>query len=99
MLALLPPHAADAPKPAKPNILVIFTDDLDFEEVAGLAKYGDAALAGKPRAKAQVPLTPNRRLSERHGHDDQGRPVVVLGSGEASRLVCGASRRLVLPDR
>ena len=50
-------HAADAPV-KKPNILVIFTDDLDFEEVNALADYGNAALAGKPPGKAGRPLTP-----------------------------------------
>jgi arylsulfatase A-like enzyme len=43
-----------------PNILVIFTDDLDFEEVNALSQYGDAALAGKPAAQPkQTVLTPH----------------------------------------
>lgn len=50
-------QAADAPV-KKPNVLVIFTDDLDFEEVNALADYGNAALAGKPPGKAGRPLTP-----------------------------------------
>ena len=50
-------QAADAPV-NKPNILVILTDDLDFEEVNALANYGNAALAGKPPGKARRPLTP-----------------------------------------
>lgn len=52
--------AGNQPKPnANPNILVIFADDLDFEEVAELAPFGDASLAGQTRARTQLPLTPN----------------------------------------
>lgn len=51
--------SAPAAPPSKPNILVIFTDDLDFEEVHALAPLGDAALAGMKPAKARQALTPN----------------------------------------
>jgi arylsulfatase A-like enzyme len=51
--------ACSAAPVAKPNLLVIFTDDLDFEEVGALAKYGDAALAGNAHRREAKPLTPN----------------------------------------
>ncbi len=49
--------AAAASSP--PNLLVIFTDDLDFEEINALAPHGDAALAGVQPAAAGRPLTPH----------------------------------------
>jgi arylsulfatase A-like enzyme len=52
-------HAADASKPVQPNILVIFTDDLDFEDVGSLARFGDAARAGKSAPKRKPVITPN----------------------------------------
>lgn len=55
---LLPLAALRAADVAKPNILVIFTDDLDFEEVGALVKFGDAALAGRKRSE-KPPLTPH----------------------------------------
>lgn len=47
--------------PSKPNILVIFTDDLDFGEVHALAAFSDAALAQSEKAGNKKPpvLTPN----------------------------------------
>jgi hypothetical protein len=32
---------------AKPNILFIFADDLDFEKVGALVQYGEVVLAGE----------------------------------------------------
>jgi arylsulfatase A-like enzyme len=44
---------------AKPNIIVIFTDDHDFEEVNALSPFSDEMLAGK-KTKARKPiLTPH----------------------------------------
>lgn len=48
-------HAASP----KPNILLIFTDDLDFEEVSAFRKFGDAALAGKTGVPPKQVHTPN----------------------------------------
>lgn len=49
--------SAFAAEPRPPNILVIFTDDLDFEEVNALADFSDAALAAKQNSARVV--TPN----------------------------------------
>lgn len=59
ILSVLAAAAALAAPATKPNILVIFTDDLDFEEVGVLARYGDAALAGVPAKRTATALTPN----------------------------------------
>ena len=42
----------------KPNILVIFTDDLDFDEVNALRPFTDTVLAGKQLTE-KPPLTPS----------------------------------------
>jgi arylsulfatase A-like enzyme len=73
----------------RPNILVIFTDDLDFEEVGALAKYSDAALAGKPSAPSRKPvLTPNldRLVSE----------SLVFTQFHVASVVCTPSRYALL---
>lgn len=58
-LSLLPGVlAAEGPGPQRPNIVVIFTDDLDFDEINGLRPFSDSALAGKP-LNDRPPLTPN----------------------------------------
>ncbi len=42
----------------RPNVLVIFTDDHDFEEIAAVRRWGDASLAGVS-PKGSPPLTPH----------------------------------------
>jgi arylsulfatase A-like enzyme len=42
----------------QPNVLVIFTDDHDFEEIAAVRRWGDASLAGLS-PKGSPPLTPH----------------------------------------
>jgi arylsulfatase A-like enzyme len=44
---------------AKPNVIFIMTDDLDWEEVTALRPYGDYARAGKEAPKPKKVHTPN----------------------------------------
>lgn len=44
---------------AKPNVIFIMTDDLDWEEITALRPYSDYALAGKEAPKPKKVHTPN----------------------------------------
>ena len=66
-LTLIPSLRAETP-PARPNVLIIYTDDLDFDEVGAYdpMKYPTAtaerAASGKPikeNKRYVKPLTPN----------------------------------------
>jgi arylsulfatase A-like enzyme len=74
--------------PSKPNILLIFTDDLDFEEITAFRKFGDAALAGNSQAHPQRVLTPHM--------DRLARESLIFTQFHVASTVCTPSRYALL---